>query len=172
MRLLRKVNALFDRTLDYLSILSGVLVVFIMLSICFEIIARYLGHPTIWVQEIAEITILYIVFLGTAWVLKRGGHVTMDAVVTRLRPKIRSLLAIIGSIMGIVISLILIWYGTRVTWSYFERGLREETLLELPIAPILIIIPIGSFFLLIQFLRQTHGDILRWKTLPDKEQSS
>ena len=169
MKLLRKATTLFDRTLDHLSILAGVLVVYVMLSICFEVIMRYFGHPTIWVQEIAEVTLLYIVFLSIAWVLKKKGHVTMDAVVKRLRPRLQALLSIISSIIGIIISWTLIWYGARITWSYFERGLREETILELPIAPILVIIPIGSLFLLIQFVRQTHEDIVRWKILPGEE---
>ena len=72
MKLLAKFGAIFDRLLDVVSILACILLVFIMLSVCAEVVLRYfLGSPLIWVIEISEMNLLYITFLAIAWVLRR-----------------------------------------------------------------------------------------------------
>jgi hypothetical protein len=42
-----------------------------------------------------------------------------------------------------------------VTWNYFRRGIYTPTAMEIPVAAIILIIPIGSFILLIEFVRRT-----------------
>jgi hypothetical protein len=55
--------------------------------------------------------------------------------------------------------LIIVWYGTIETWDNFQRGVRIPSILEFPKAPLLAIIPFGSFFLMLQFLRNAFGYI-------------
>ena len=172
MKLTKGVVGLFDRILDYLTIFAGFLVAFMMLAVTFEVIMRSIGHPTMWVQEIVEISLLYVTFLAIAAVARKGAHVKMDAVFNRLRPRVQAFLNIIFSIITVIIGWVFLWYGTKVTWSYFERDLHELTMLELPIAPILIVIPIGGFLMVLQFLRQTWREIDRWKTLSHQEGGS
>ena len=166
MKIRERAFHLLDRLLDYLAIIAGILVAFMMLSVTYEVIVRNLGHPTLWVQEIAEISLLYITFLGIAAVARKGAHVKMDAVVKRFSLKTQAFFAIVYSAIAIVVSWVFLWYGSRVTLSFFQRGIHEETMLELPVAPILIIIPIGGFIMLLQFFRQIYLDIMKWKDLP------
>ncbi|MFC1980535.1 TRAP transporter small permease [Chloroflexota bacterium] len=165
MKRLTKVVAIFDRALDLMVYFATALLIFMMLAVSMEVVQRYfLNRPSVWVIEISEILLLYMTFLGAAWLQRREGHVRIDLVLNRLKPKIQILLGIITSIIGVVISCVLFWYGVRVTWDYFQRGLLTPTYLAFPYAPILVIIPIGGFMLLIQFLRSTmrcHGKTCR-----------
>jgi len=70
----------------------------------------------------------------------------------------------VSSIIGILICLVLVWYGIQVSWQFTAEGISDPTILELPKGPILIIIPLGSFLLLIQFLRNIHGYWRKWQT--------
>ncbi len=161
-KILRKILSIFDYLLDGMAFLAGIILVFIMLSVCVDVIMRYFfSRPLIWVTEITEALLLYITFLGTAWLLRKEGHVKVDIIFNRLSLRTRSCLGVIGSLIGIVISLSLIWYGFYVTWDYYQRGIYDPTALELPLAAVIIIIPIGGLMLFVQFLRRT------WKYVED-----
>lgn len=157
MKLWAKATSVFDRILDGLMVASTVILAFITLAVCAEVCVRYiLDLSIIWVPEISEISLLYITFLIIAWLQKREEHVTVDIVLNRLRPRVRTFFQIIFSIIGAIVFLILVWYGGQVTWQHFERGLYIPSALNIPNAYVLVIIPIGSLLFFIQCLRQTN----------------
>ena len=170
MKLLSKLSVFFDRTLDFLYLLTAIFIAFVALSIGLEVFMRYfLEHPLFWVVEISEYSLLYITFLGTAWLLRKEGHVSMDFVVNRLNPRKAALLNIITSILGTIVCLFLIWYGTQITWFNFERGVYLSTLIQPSKAAILVIIPFGSLMLFVQFLRRTYGYLQSWRLSSSNE---
>jgi len=155
MKLVTKFTSVFDRTLDAFSVLAGVLLVTIMLTVSIKVFFRYFLHTTILaVDEIAEISMLYLTFLAAAWLLRRGGHITIDLLFARLKPKTQARLNIITSVFGLFLSLILVWYGTAATVSFWQRGILTPTIMELPRAAIIAVIPVGSLLLGLQFLRR------------------
>lgn len=164
MKALTKIISFFDRVIDIFAFLAALLLLFMMLSVTFDVFMRFFfNRPQAWTIEFAGYSLLYITFLGTAWVLKKEGHVIIDIILDRLNPRNQNLFNIIISVIGMVISLILVWYGTLVTLDHFRRGVYFYTVLETPTAPILAIIPVGSFLLFIQFARRTYSYVQRWK---------
>ena len=171
MKLLTKLTSILDRAIDCLAVIAAVILVWVILWVCAEVVMRYfLNRPLIWVVEVSEISLLYITFLGTAWVLKREGHVKMEIVLNRLRPRTQALLGIMSSIIRIGICCILVWYGAQVTWDHWLRGAYRYTVLETPNYLVLLIIPIGSFLLFIQFLRRTYKYFGEFRAPPEPKQ--
>lgn len=159
-----RVGAIFDSILNVFAFLCALLLAFILLSICLEVIMRYfLNRPLVWVIEMTEYALLYITFLGAAWLLRREGHVTVDILLVRLGPKSQGALGFFSSIIGFIISLVLIWYGADVAWDHYLRGVFKPTVLQFPTAPILAIIPIGSVVLAMQFIRRGYGFFRKWR---------
>ena len=153
---MKKLLEIFDRVINIMIFLAGLLLIFIMLSVGLEVISRYLvNRPQMWVTEVTECLLLYITFLGSAWLLREEGHVKVDIILNHLSPKTAAFLGVISSILGIFVSITLTIYGISVTWNYFQRGIYTPTALEIPVSAILVIIPIGSIMLFIQFLRRT-----------------
>ena len=139
-----------------MAFLAGIILVFIMLSVGLDVILRYFfNSPMIWVTEVTECFLLYITFLGTGWLLRDEGHVKVDIILNRLKPESTAFLGILSSLVGIFVSIMLAFYGMSVTWNYFRRGIYTPTAMEIPVAAIILIIPIGSFMLLIGFVRRT-----------------
>jgi len=167
----KKLGDIFDTVLDALAILAGALLYFLMISIFFDVTLRFFfGRPLGWAVEFSEYTMLYIVFLGTAWVLRQEGHVAVDVVTSRLSPKIQTYLNIITSILGAIICLIITGYGVVSTLSSFQRGLTIGAMPEYPKWLLLGIIPLGSLVLAVQFARRAHGFYSKLGASEDPEQ--
>lgn len=170
MNLLQKLIKIYDRILDVAVVLSGILLIFLMLSVGLEVCMRYfLDRPTSWVVEIAGYILLYIPFLVAAWVLKKEGHVKMDFVFSKLSPRSQALLNGITSIVCVLICLVLTWYGIKVAWYFHEMNYKTPTVLMLPKSIIISIIFLGSFLLGLQFVRRSFDCLRRWKALRKDE---
>lgn len=173
MKITTKVMTVFDHTVNIGAYLAGILVVFIMLIISFEVTSRWVVERSWeWVLPFSEFSLLYITFLGTAWLLKTDGHPSLDLVVNMLKPRSQDLLNASMSIFGAIICLVVAGWGARTTWNLFQSGIHYLEVLELPIAPHAAIIPIGSFLLFIQFLRRAHRYLKgRRASLPEEQRS-
>ncbi len=165
MKLLIKAGAIFDRTLDLAAVLAAALIVFIMLAESAEVVMRYFfRRPFIWVVEISETILLFAAFLGAAWLLRSEGHIKMDLVLNRFSAGPRAIFHAINSLIGAFCCGVLVWYGALMSWSNFVRGAFEPTVLEIPSAYVLVIIPIGAFLFFIQCLRRGYGYLKEWRT--------
>lgn len=155
MKILSKAASIFDRILDLFGVLAGMVIVAIMLAVSIKVVFRYfLLARLMGVDELAETALLYISFLGAAWLLRREGHVSIDVLFTRLRKKTQSRLTIVTSLIAAVMSMILVYSGTLTTIDTWQRGVVTPTILEVPRSVIFAIIPVGSAMLTIQFLRR------------------
>lgn len=160
MQLLKKAGGIFDRTISLSAILAGVLVIFLMSAVLYEVVLRYFfRRAALWTYEITEFTMLFITFLATTWLLKNEAHVKIDLVLQRLSPKNQAVLNATTSIICAITFLIIVIYGTRTTVESFQLGYYTPTELQTPQYLILFIIPLGSLFLLIQFLRRAYQQV-------------
>jgi TRAP-type C4-dicarboxylate transport system permease small subunit len=158
MEAISKLGRVFDFAIDKMARLADVILIFLMLSVCADVILRYFfNRPQAWVAEISEYLLLYITFLGAAWVLKNEGHVIVDVLVAQVSPTTRLIFGIISSVIGAFVLLVVLWFGTLETLDLFKRGVHNPSVLEFPKAPLVAIIPFGSLFFMIQFLRRTFG---------------
>ena len=162
-------RSFFDAILNLGGVLTALIIIFIMIAVVYEVVMRYfLDRPTLWVLEVVEWCLVWMTFLCAAWVLKEEGHVKMDILVTRLNPRAQALLGVITSIISALVCLTFVWYGTQVVWDHFARGVVEAKMLRAPKAPLIVVIPAGFFLLFIQFLRRSHGLLVKWRALQEK----
>jgi len=168
-KLIKKSFTIFDFILDAFIFLSAVILAFIMLSVCWDVIARAVASkPLKWALEFSEYSLLYICFLGAAWVLKKERHVTSDLLLIRLKPKNQAFLAIITSVIGAIVCMILTWFGADVAIEKLQIGAFQPTVIKPPDFPLFIIIPIGYCLISIQFLRRAYKNLQFWKSSKDQ----
>ena len=161
---MNRANNVIDTVINVFAVMAGIGVVFIMLAIGAEVFMRYfLNRPLIWVVEVTGLALLYVTFLVGAWVLKRERHVRIDIMLNRLSPATQAILNTATSIVCALIFLVVTGYGTLVTWEHFQAGYYTPTTMEIPYAYALVIIPVGSLLLFIQFLRRASGFYTSWK---------
>ena len=144
----------FDRFINVLFWGACILLIFITVLITGDVVMRYfLNRPIIGAGEISENCLLFITFLGTAWVLKKEKHISIDFISSLLKPRARMIINSIVSLLCAAVCLIIAFYGAKVAIQEIMNNERFSTLLGPPSGPIHSIIPIGSFLLFIQFLR-------------------
>jgi TRAP-type C4-dicarboxylate transport system permease small subunit len=153
--LLTKAGKAFDRLLDFFAVLAGIVAAFITVAVCAGIVTRFMfNRPMAWVIEISEYSLLYIAFLSAAWVMKNNKHVSVDLVYNSFSPKNKVISDLFTSILGGLVFLIVTYYGFKVTRNQYITKYFTPTFLEAPKFIVTLIIPVGSFLLLIQIIRK------------------
>ncbi|CAO3453510.1 TRAP transporter large permease [Azospirillum largimobile] len=76
---------------------AGLLVLIEIIVLLAGVVARYLFHtPLVWSDELASILFLWLSMLGAVVALRRGEHMRMTGLVSRVGPQARSLLECIA----------------------------------------------------------------------------
>jgi TRAP-type C4-dicarboxylate transport system permease small subunit len=146
--ILTKMNKLlvFIACLMFVSI-----ILLINLDLFFRVFFR---SPFSGLTEVTEIFLLYMTFLAVAWVYEKDSHIVVDVLLYNLvsGSRLKRILILLNHIIVGIVSLILVYYGSLTTFDHFIRGTYNPTILEPPIALVIAIIPVGSFFLLLEVL--------------------
>ena len=152
---------MLNRICSAMAVLGGLLLLFITFSIAYSIVTRKLDLPTpVWVVQFNEYALLWVPFLATAWILSRNQHVSVQFLVQYLDRKGRKVLDIIHSLMGTILCGVFCWYGIYTTWDHYVRGVIDVASVDVPKAYVLVVIPVGFFFLTLQFLSKFLAGLL------------
>ena len=156
---------LFDLVMDSLAFLAGVLLLLVTVFVPYAVVVRYLRfEPPAWVLQFTEYALLWITFLGAAWLLREGGHIRIDTVVSRFRPSRLRIVEIIDDILGFAVSITVFGFGTFHTIDMFQRGIMDVKGVSVPKFAFFLIIPVGGLTLSLQFGRQILN---RLRTKPE-----
>ncbi len=123
----------------------------LVIIVCVDLTLRYfLNAPLIWGNEVTEIIMLYITFLGAAWVFREDAHVVIDVFTSKVNEKNRKRLIAISYFLIGIVSAVLVYYGFVTTYDHYQRKVFNPTILETPIAWIIVVIPIGCIPLFLE----------------------
>lgn len=158
--------SIVDRWLSRLeNLFAGLAIVgllFIVLAVCLEIVLRtFFNRPQTWVIELTEYVLLYITFLGTAWLLRGNGHVSVDLLTTAVGPEWQRRFGLVSAAVGLAVALVLTGFGTTITLEQMHRGVYKPTVMEFPTWLVLLVIPLGSAVLSLRFLHRLLAVWLR-----------
>lgn len=146
----------FDRVNDSLAFIAGVVIAISAIIVIYEVIMRYLiKRPTTWVNDVSEIFLVYCTFLGTAWVLRVGGHIKIDILIVLMKRRGQLIMGIIQDLLSLFFCVVF----TYISWeSFWDAVITQERtaggLFSVPLWPVYIVIPLGAFLLCIQLIRQ------------------
>lgn len=145
----------FDRLIDALAVVAGALLVATVLIECFEVGMRYFfRRPQMWTVEVCEYLLFGITFLGAPWLLREGGHVTVDLVTERLSGGVRRVLERVSGLAGAVACGLLAWFGLVAALDCYRSGVVEVRTLDVPKFYFMLVLALGYGLLAAQFCRQ------------------
>jgi len=163
----KTVLKLLDRVCTGLAVAASTLFLFCTFSICYSIFTRTLGLLTpIWVVQFNEYAMLWITFLGTAYLLMRNRHVSIQIITSRMGERGKRFLGRIHNLLGMVLCLTLLYFTWTSTWDHIVRKVIDVQAVDIPKGFVLVVIPFGFLLLFLQFLRRFFEGL---KTLPQSE---
>lgn len=108
------------------EILSALLVALIFGLVVLQVVARYLlDSPYVWTEEVARFGLVWLTFIGAAFVMARGRHITVDLAGHLLGPRGRMVLDVISLTVTFAASVALLpasWSYVRLTSSINSPG--------------------------------------------------
>jgi len=148
------INAI-DRISGFGGWAAGVLMVIALVIGVSEIVTRYAFGKTLYIaDEYSGYLMAMLTFLGLAYTLRERGHIRMMFLMHILKGRRRVIFNMICMFVGFVFCIGLIQFTGEFFWDSVDNQTQSmqitETYLAIPEA----FLPIGSFFLLLQFLSE------------------
>jgi TRAP-type mannitol/chloroaromatic compound transport system permease small subunit len=148
-----------DRINEQTGKVVSYLILFLVGVILYEILVRYLfNSPTIWAHETSQMIYgAYVILLG-GYVLQRGGHVNVDILYHRFKPRTRAIIDLFTWLLFFYFCGLLLWKGGEMAWDSFKVLETEPTAFAPPVYPIKMMIPLGALIILLQGLAKFIRD--------------
>lgn len=145
---------LWGRVERALTILSAVVVCVMMLLVVTQIMARALRTALPGIVESLELLVVAVVFLGLAYTQSVNGHIRIDVISNQLPVKWRK--ALEGLLLALALGTfgIMTYVSGEAAYEAWVLGDYREGLIEYPLWPSKVLIPIGVGLLSLRLLAQ------------------
>lgn len=141
-----------ERINDWTGKIVRYIVLATMMACVVEVVARYFfDRPTIWAYEFEQLTCAIIYILIGGFVLYHRGHVRVEVIYVKLRPKAQSFVDLFLSYpLMLIMSMGLTYFGALHAIDSMKIWEHTYTSWAPPIWPVKLMIPIGSILLALQ----------------------
>lgn len=146
---------LYDRLLLALAWLAAAIFAATALAIPVNVVLRNgFGTAIYGLLELIEYGLLAATFLAAPWVLAKNAHVSVDLLVSALRPGARRLLEALANLVGAGVSAVFLWYAVEAALRSMARGSMVRASFVFPEWWLLSIAPLAMALILVEFLRR------------------
>lgn len=157
---MKLLNQILDKINLLLASIAGLWLGFLLVSICYATFSRFaFNNPLSNLIEVSAYGLVFIAFLPAPWLLQHRSHINVDIIVNMLNQRGKNIMNLFTDFAGIVISAVIFYVGLTATISSFTNKIQVMDSMQTPQFLLIISIPIGTFFLALQFLRNLKQDI-------------
>ncbi len=129
------------------------LILFLVTAIMIEVVSRYFfDAPTRWSNEISQYLLTGVVMLGAGYCLAFDGHVRVDILHRNFSPRTKAVVDLLSFLMIFMFVTAMVWKGGELCYDAFIHDKRSMTILEMPLFPSMVMVPIGGVLLGLQGL--------------------
>lgn len=148
-----------------LAVLAAACVMAMMLLTCLDTSMRWFtGRSVAGAQEIIEQLMVAIVFLGMAYALRRGDHVAVKIVTDALPVRLAAILRLAGMAVMVFVVAWMAWRTGMHAWRSFLSGEVRFGLLQVPVWPARVAIPLGLGAMILQALPGMYDQLHMLRT--------
>ena len=136
--------------------------IFIMM---YEVVSRYLFNaPTRWSNEITGYLLTAIVMLGGGYCLADNEHVSVDIFQRHFTPTTRDLVELLTFLVVATFTVAMVWKGGVSSYDALIQDKRSQTIMEMPLFPSMVMVPIGAALLGLQSLARALRAVIRLRS--------
>jgi TRAP-type transport system small permease protein len=116
---------IYGRVLEGCGLVAALLVFAMTVLIVADVALRNLFNTTLPASvELTEYAMFYAATFAAPWLLRRGQHIRIDVLITRIPPTGGWIMEIVCDLIGLALSLLMSWYGIAMV----VRSARGATL--------------------------------------------
>jgi TRAP-type C4-dicarboxylate transport system permease small subunit len=140
------------------GLVAATTVALITLLVCYDVVGRNLGLPSlVWVNEVTEYALPIATLAAAPWLMWRNQHVRLDLLGALLSPAAQRQVDRIASLMGLVVSLVMVWYAVRMLLDSRSSGSLVMKALVFPEWWLYVPVPIGFALLALECGRRVFN---------------
>jgi TRAP-type C4-dicarboxylate transport system permease small subunit len=128
---------------------GGLTLIAITAIVTYDVLARFLGHPTDWATEVAGYMVIGVAVLGAAETLRHNEHFAMHLVVDALQPRTRRWVQLATWCLVTALVAGLSWGLVALVENSLQYGLRSSTIVGTPLAIPQLVLLLGFIALLL-----------------------
>lgn len=134
---------------------AGFFIILTTAMIFFDVISREIfNKPTSWATELSIYSIIGSCFLGSGYAVRTYSHITVDLLINSVNDRIKTILAYLSNALGLVFSIIFVFYGFQHSMNTFELGVTSASLLRVPMFLPELLLPVGGVLMCLAFILQ------------------
>ena len=133
------------------GLVAAATVALITLLVCYDVVGRNLGLPSlVWVNEVTEYALPIATLSAAPWLMWRNQHVRLDLLGALLSPAAQRQVDRVASLLGLIVSLVMVWYAVRMLLDSRSAGSLVMKALVFPEWWLYVPVPIGFALLALE----------------------
>lgn len=154
-RISAKLGRLLSAIENLLAVFSIAFLFLLVLIITADVVGRQVANFSMpWIVEVAEYFLLFSTFMTSAWVLREGGHISVDFFDRHLSPQGVRRLKAVAYMLTFLTALFVLWFSFQTTLRYYQRGSFQGNFVHVPQWLVYAPIPAGISLFSIELVRQ------------------
>jgi TRAP-type transport system small permease protein len=152
-----RLSVAFGRLLDALAAIAALMLLAMVILVTIDVALRnLLNTGFVWSNEVSEYALYLMTLLTAPWLLRRGQHVRLDLVLTAVPARAAWLLEAAGDVIGFVVCVLMIRYGTMMALEAARIGSITIKNLTFPEWWLLAPLPLTFLLLAVEFVFRLH----------------
>lgn len=141
-----------------MAALCCALLAIVAAAIVYDVTVRTLKlQPPSFTVSFTEYVLLYTTMLGAPYMVRRKGHILVEALIENVPPAVHRTMARMVYLVCFLLSGALAYYGARLAWQGIATGDMEYRSFDMPRWILDVTLPLGFGFSTIEFLRYLVG---------------
>jgi TRAP-type C4-dicarboxylate transport system permease small subunit len=140
-----------EKLLNYIG--GGLILTAMMILVTCDVVGRFIfNHPIHGVTEITEFLMVGMFYFTLAHTQAVKHNIKVEVLITHLSDRGKQIAEFITYFLGLLLFILITWQGVRSAADAWAIGEITFGLVELPLFPAKVLVPIGSFMLCLRFL--------------------
>lgn len=124
-------------------------------SMVYQVFGRYvLDHSPSWSEELSRYLMVWLTMLGSAAVLRSGGHISVTTLTDSLPPRALAVVLALRDLALVATSGVLAWWG--IQFSELNE-VQQSAAMEIPMSIPYAALPVGALLILMLILLSRLG---------------
>lgn len=151
-----KIDSKFSNILGKIELTISGLFILIACSLIFAsvLLREISGYSSSIFEELVRYLIVWSVFIGASWALKKDKHITINILLHNVPKRVAKMLQLISFCIGFVFCILLIYYGMKLVIHSYQLNEMSMSVWRFPMYIPKLAVPLGSLLISLRFLEK------------------